>query len=159
MFTESKLNGTQAGNTGLRICHVCTAASSCIACVNSFFLKLIWPWRSAVRFKVEQQHDFVILHLVFVRQLMTNLFTAIKCTYTKLKIKTITDQNSFAFLALLNRTITTTARIFYSTWSLPLTRYKIHHINITLVTHCLICKKITICVSMENTKKYDTFSY
>jgi len=106
---------------------------------------------------VEQQHNFIVLHLVFVGWLMTNLFTTIKCTNTKLKIKKTTDQNSFAFLALLNRTITTTARIFYSTWSLPLTRHKIHHINITLVTHCLICKKITICVSLENTKKYDTF--
>jgi len=101
-----------------------------------------------------QQHDVVVLHLIFVGWLMTSLFTATECTNTKLKIKKITDQNSFAFLALLNRTITTTARIFYSTWSLPLTRHKILHINITLVTHCLICKKITICVSLENIKKH-----
>jgi len=62
-----------------------------------------------------EQHDFVVLHLIFVGMLMTNLFTAIKCTNTKLKIKKITDQNPFAFPVLFNRTITTTARIFYST--------------------------------------------
>jgi hypothetical protein len=51
MFTKSKLNGTQACNTGLCICHVCTIVSNCMAPVNSFFLKLTWPWRSAVRLK------------------------------------------------------------------------------------------------------------